>query len=43
MVVLTLQSGNPFFVDVENPKNQGRITNTIGTPRLIHFSLRYSY
>jgi hypothetical protein len=43
MVVLTPQSGNPFFVDVENPKNLGRITNTIGTPRLIKFSLRYSY
>jgi len=34
---------SPFFVDVENPKNLGRITNTIGTPRLIQFSLRYSY
>jgi hypothetical protein len=43
MVVLTLQSDNPFFVDVENPKNLGKITHTIGTPRLIQFSLRYSY
>lgn len=34
---------NPFFVDVETPKNLGKITNTIGTPRLIQFSLRYSY
>jgi hypothetical protein len=43
MVVLTPQSGNPFFADVENPKSLGKITDTIGTPRLIHFSLRYSY
>jgi hypothetical protein len=43
MVVLTLKSRNRFFVDMQNPKNLGKITNTIGTPRLIQFSLRYSY
>jgi len=43
MVVLTAQSGNPFFVDVENPKSLGKTTDTSRTPRLIQFSLRYSY
>ena len=33
---------NPSVFDMENP-NLGAITSTVGTPRLIQFSLRYSY
>jgi hypothetical protein len=34
--------GNPSFFDVSGP-NFGEITNTVGTPRLIQFALRYSF
>jgi hypothetical protein len=34
---------SPAFVDIQNPSNFGQITNTIGTPRLIQFSARYSF
>jgi Carboxypeptidase regulatory-like domain len=33
---------SPSIVDIENP-SFGAITSTVGTPRLIQFSLRYSY
>ena len=35
--------GNPAFTDVENVANFGKITSTVGTPRLIQFSLRYAF
>jgi hypothetical protein len=34
--------GNPAFTDVEGG-NFGKITSTVGTPRLIQFSLRYAF
>src|SRR5277367_5190318 len=34
--------GNPAFLDVEGG-NFGKITSTVGTPRLIQFSLRYAF
>ena len=34
---------NPAINDVENPGAFGRIFSTVGTPRLIQFSLRYAF
>jgi Carboxypeptidase regulatory-like domain/TonB dependent receptor len=34
---------NPSQADVENPGTFGVITQTVGTPRLIQFSLRYAF
>ncbi len=34
---------NPSVTDVENPSAFGRIFSTVGTPRLIQFSLRYAF
>jgi hypothetical protein len=34
---------NPAVTDVENPTAFGRIISTVGTPRLIQFSLRYAF
>ncbi|MGB8325365.1 MAG: hypothetical protein WCE52_20570, partial [Candidatus Acidiferrum sp.] len=34
---------NPVSTDVESPANFGVITSTKGVPRLIQFSLRYSF
>jgi len=34
---------SPASNDVENPGAFGRITSTVGTPRLIQFSLRYGF
>jgi Carboxypeptidase regulatory-like domain len=34
---------NPAQSDVENPATFSRITQTVGTPRLIQFSLRYAF
>jgi hypothetical protein len=34
---------NPAQVDVENPATFAKITQTVGTPRLIQFSLRYAF
>jgi hypothetical protein len=34
---------NPAVTDVENPAAFGRIISTVGTPRLIQFSLRYAF
>ena len=34
---------NPAQTDVENPSTFGKITQTVGTPRLIQFSLRYAF
>ncbi len=34
---------NPGFLDIESPSNFGQITNTLGTPRLIQFSAKYSF
>ncbi|MGE5206631.1 MAG: carboxypeptidase regulatory-like domain-containing protein [Chlamydiota bacterium] len=34
---------SPAFTDVESPANFGQITNSVGTPRLIQFSLRYAF
>ena len=34
---------NPAVTDVENPAAFGRIFSTVGTPRLIQFSLRYAF
>jgi hypothetical protein len=34
---------NPAVTDVENPGAFGKIVSTVGTPRLIQFSLRYSF
>lgn len=34
---------NPAQADVENPATFGKITQTVGTPRLIQFSLRYAF
>jgi Carboxypeptidase regulatory-like domain/TonB dependent receptor len=34
---------NPSQADVENPGTFGKITQTVGTPRLIQFSLRYAF
>jgi hypothetical protein len=34
---------NPAFVDIESPSNFGQITSTVGTPRLVQFSARYSF
>jgi hypothetical protein len=34
---------NPADTDVENPAAFGRIVSTLGTPRLIQFSLRYAF
>lgn len=34
---------NPALTDVENPAAFGRIFSTVGTPRLIQFSLRYAF
>jgi hypothetical protein len=33
---------NPAFIDVSGP-NFGAIQSTVGTPRVIQFSLRYSF
>lgn len=35
--------GNPASTDVENPGAFGKIVSTVGTPRLIQFSLRYAF
>jgi hypothetical protein len=32
----------PSITDIENP-SFGQITNTVGTPRLVQFSLRYAF
>lgn len=34
---------NPAVTDVENPTAFGRIFSTVGTPRLIQFSLRFAF
>jgi hypothetical protein len=34
---------SPAQADVENPATFGKITQTVGTPRLIQFSLRYAF
>jgi Carboxypeptidase regulatory-like domain/TonB dependent receptor len=34
---------NPAVTDVENPAAFGKIFSTVGTPRLIQFSLRYAF
>ena len=34
---------NPAVTDVENPSAFGKIFSTVGTPRLIQFSLRYAF
>jgi hypothetical protein len=34
---------NPAFLDIESPSNFGQITSTVGTPRLVQFSARYSF
>ncbi|HMK21512.1 MAG TPA: TonB-dependent receptor [Terriglobales bacterium] len=34
---------SPSLNDVENPAAFGKITSTVGTPRLIQFSLRYAF
>jgi len=34
---------NPAAVDVESPSSFAQITQTVGTPRLIQFSLKYSF
>jgi hypothetical protein len=34
---------NPASADVENPGAFGKINSTVGTPRLIQFSLRYAF
>jgi hypothetical protein len=34
---------SPSFVDVESPGNFGAITSTVGSPRLIQFTGRYSF
>ena len=34
---------NPASSDVENPGGFGKILSTVGTPRLIQFSLRYAF
>ncbi len=34
---------NPAINDVENPAAFGQVISTVGTPRLIQFSLRYSF
>jgi len=34
---------NPSVTDVQNPAAFGRIFGTVGTPRLIQFSLRYAF
>ena len=35
--------GNGTATDVEIPGSFGRIFSTVGTPRLIQFSLRYAF
>ncbi|MBZ5528015.1 MAG: TonB-dependent receptor [Acidobacteriia bacterium] len=35
--------GNPSVTDVENPGGFGKIFSTVGTPRLIQFSLRWAF
>ena len=35
--------GNPSGTDVENPAAFGKIVSTVGTPRLIQFSLRWAF
>ena len=36
--------GNPSSLDVEgNPSAFGKIVSTVGTPRLIQFSLRWAF
>lgn len=35
--------GNPSQADVENPATFAKITSTVGTPRLIQFSLRWAF
>ena len=34
---------NPAFLDIESASNFGQITSTVGTPRLVQFSARYSF
>ena len=34
---------NPAFLDIESPSNFGQITSSVGTPRLVQFSAKYSF
>ena len=34
---------NPSATDIESPSSFSQITSVVGTPRLIQFSLKYSF